>query len=201
MNKELIAQRLAESILGRKDKDLMQDTGGISKGRDREPINHPPREDLKNRYRTKDLSPSDRDTDTDNDADKTKDKDTKTAAFPFFPNLPIPTYSDEVLSALINILADERKISEKAFDLYDSIMAEAKSVIESNDSLIKEFEIGSTRPQLCAEVLYGFMASNGGFENNLINPPIGRVANNANQAGSILSRFPHTLKALVQKAG
>jgi hypothetical protein len=156
---------------------------------------------LKNRYRTKDLTPSDRDTDTDNDADKPKDKDTKTAAFPFFPNLPIPIYSDKVLSALTNILAEERKISEKAFDLYDSIMAEAQVVVESNGDLIKEFEIGSTIPQLCAEVLYGFMASNGGFENNLINPPIGRVANNANQAGSILSRFPHTLKALVQKEG
>jgi len=48
VNKEAIVSRLAESILAakgiqvqRKDKDLMTDTGGTSKGRDREPSKNP----------------------------------------------------------------------------------------------------------------------------------------------------------------
>ncbi len=41
----------------RKDKDLMRDTGGVSKGRDREPEQRPPRDDVKNRYKRKRLTP------------------------------------------------------------------------------------------------------------------------------------------------
>lgn len=41
----------------RKDKDLMQDTGGVSKGRDREPHQKPPRDDVKKRYKEKRLTP------------------------------------------------------------------------------------------------------------------------------------------------
>lgn len=53
----------------RKDKDLMSDTGGGSKGREREPSNKPPREENKKPHRKKDKPAADRDTDTDNDKD------------------------------------------------------------------------------------------------------------------------------------
>jgi hypothetical protein len=53
----------------RKDKDLMSDTGGVSKGREREPSVKPPREENKKPYRTKDKPARDRDKDTDNDKD------------------------------------------------------------------------------------------------------------------------------------
>jgi len=60
---ESIAARVAKRGLQvqRKDKDLMQDTGGISKGRDREPTNKPPRDDVKERYRDKRLTKEQRD--------------------------------------------------------------------------------------------------------------------------------------------
>jgi hypothetical protein len=57
----------------RKDKDLMSDTGGISKGREREPEAKPPRDDMKKPHRTKDTPARDRDPDTHNDPDKRKD--------------------------------------------------------------------------------------------------------------------------------
>jgi len=44
----------------RKDKDLMRDTGGTSKGRLREPEQRPPREDLKDRHRDKRLTPDEK---------------------------------------------------------------------------------------------------------------------------------------------
>jgi hypothetical protein len=53
----------------RKDKDLMSDTGGTSKGREREPSQKPPREEMKKPYRTKDKPAQNRDKDTDNDKD------------------------------------------------------------------------------------------------------------------------------------
>ena len=71
-----IENRVAELFLAtrgqqnqRKDKDLMSDTGGISKGRDREPDMKPPREDMKDNHRTRRKTKSERDTDTDNDKD------------------------------------------------------------------------------------------------------------------------------------
>lgn len=52
----------------RKDKDLMSDTGGISKNRQRDPLQKPPRSDSHNRYRTKDKTPDQRDPDVDKKA-------------------------------------------------------------------------------------------------------------------------------------
>ena len=56
----------------RKDKDLMSDTGGTSKTREREPDKKPPREDMKKPFRKKDKRAPERDTDTDNDKDMKK---------------------------------------------------------------------------------------------------------------------------------
>jgi hypothetical protein len=63
---EGMTDRLVEAV---KDRDLMRDTGGQSKMRDREPHNKPPRDDCKSRYRNKRLTPDERDRDTDNDKD------------------------------------------------------------------------------------------------------------------------------------
>ena len=63
---EGLTDRLVEAV---KDRDLMRDTGGQSKMRDREPHNKPPREDCKNRYKEKRLTPNERDIDTNDDKD------------------------------------------------------------------------------------------------------------------------------------
>ena len=198
MNKEYIAQRLSDSILAargfqvqRKDKDLMTDTGGTSKGRDREPSQKPPREDVKHRDRSKDKPAPDRDKDTDTD------KDMKTAGL-FGLNIPEPTYADKVASALTYILEVERGVSEKSFDAYDAIMDESKAVVEANMDLVSQFGTGNARPQLCAEVLYGVKMA---CDKSLIFSPISRVASNASQATGILAQFPQTFRALVQKEG
>lgn len=80
MNINAIAEKIVRDLVSsrgnqthRKDKDLMQDSGGTSKGRDRETYQKPPRDDVKNRYRTKDKTPAERDPDTDSDPDKRKD--------------------------------------------------------------------------------------------------------------------------------
>ena len=57
----------------RKDKDLMSDTGGISKGRPSEPNERPPRYDLRKPWNKKKKNPSDMDKDTDLDKDLRKD--------------------------------------------------------------------------------------------------------------------------------
>jgi hypothetical protein len=57
----------------RKDKDLMSDTGGSSKRREREPDQKPPRDDVKKRFRTKDKPAETRDEDVDKDKDKVKE--------------------------------------------------------------------------------------------------------------------------------
>jgi hypothetical protein len=73
ISKELM--RIAGELSGssgrqtqRKDKDLMSDTGGISKNRQRDPLQKPPRSDSHNRYRTKDKTPDQRDPDVDKKA-------------------------------------------------------------------------------------------------------------------------------------
>jgi len=75
--KRIVAKVLRWAVRGlqvkRKDKDLMSDTGGASKGRDREPEFKPPRDDVKERYRTKRKTPKDRDLDTEKDPDDRPD--------------------------------------------------------------------------------------------------------------------------------
>jgi len=86
MRMESIVANLVVSLLGsrgnqvnRKDKDLMSDTGGTSKLREREPEQKPPREDMKKPYRTKDRPSEERDRDTDKDSDKKSDPDVRAA--------------------------------------------------------------------------------------------------------------------------
>jgi hypothetical protein len=80
MNINAIAERIVIDLLAsrgnytrRKDKDLISDSGGVSKGRDREPALKPPRDDVKKRYRTKDKPSDIRDLDTDKSLDARRD--------------------------------------------------------------------------------------------------------------------------------
>ncbi|MFH1290246.1 MAG: hypothetical protein ABIH92_02440, partial [Nanoarchaeota archaeon] len=73
-----IADRIASAELWRlavKDKDLIQDTGGKSKGRQIEPKVKPPRDDLKIYWRKRRLKPSEMDLDTQRDPDIDDDPD------------------------------------------------------------------------------------------------------------------------------
>ena len=71
---DIIVDRIVQSSRGnqtrRKDKDLMRDTGGTSKGRDREPHFKPPRDDVKERYRDRRLTPDKLDKDTNENKDR-----------------------------------------------------------------------------------------------------------------------------------
>jgi len=70
----MIADRIVLAARGlqvrRKDKDLMRDTGGTSKNRPRQPLDKPPRDDLRNRLSPKRKPSSDKDKDTDLNPDK-----------------------------------------------------------------------------------------------------------------------------------
>jgi len=76
MSLEAMIERVAKRglQLQRKDKDLMSDTGGVSKGREREPEIRPSREENKRPFRKKDKPAEVRDSDTDNDHDKVESK-------------------------------------------------------------------------------------------------------------------------------
>jgi hypothetical protein len=206
MNREEIIIRVAQSVLAgrglqvrRKDKDLMDDTGGVSKGRNREPSQKPSRDDVKHRGRPKDKPAPDRDGDTDTDRDTTSDKDTRRTGF--FLDIPEPSYADRVKTALVHVFADERGVSEKAFDTYDGLILEAKQTVEGHLDLVNECEREKARPQLCAEILYGTILASGSCKKNSIIHPICRTASNAGRATSILARFPQTFRTLVQREG
>jgi hypothetical protein len=161
VNERAIAERIAARGLqvNRKDKDMMSDTGGTSKGRDKKTPMKPPREDLKNRWRTKDKPLKERERDVDKNPDKGIDKDIR-ASIHTFLNLPEPTYGDSVWGALVNIISEERGISEKAFTDRDAVGLEARQVIAERIDLVDECEREGARPELCAEILYGVIMVN-----------------------------------------
>lgn len=77
----MLSDRVAEEFCAsqgyqtrRKDVDLMTDTSGISKNRQRLPDKNPPRSDSANRYRTKDKPAEERDKDVDNSDVEKKEK-------------------------------------------------------------------------------------------------------------------------------
>ena len=199
-NERAIVERIAARGLqvNRKDKDLMSDTGGSSKGRDKKTQMKPPREDLKNRWRTKDKPSKERENDTDRNPDKGADKDLKACIHPFV-GLPAPSYGDSVVGALINILSEERGISEKAFDLRDSLKKEAKETVLGKSELVDECEREGARPELCAEILYGvivayspdsqFFDIRASFRDTIV------------MAKKELARFPDTFLRLMGKMG
>jgi hypothetical protein len=66
-----IAERIAARgvQMNRKDKDMMSDTGGTSKGKPKEPNMKPPRDDCRKPFRSKNKPADQRDPDTDMDPD------------------------------------------------------------------------------------------------------------------------------------
>ena len=159
MDRDRILAHVVEAIL--KDKDLMQDTGGVSKGRKREPELKPSRTDLEKRYRKRSLKPSERDEDTQEDPDiKTSDENEFQGVL-FSQGLEDlfkpSTYSENVRNSLLNILMHTRGVSEKAFSAMDDLIAETKALWE-NDSEIAEivdrFERQGSREDFCAEYIY-----------------------------------------------
>jgi hypothetical protein len=120
----------------RKDKDTMSDTGGVSKSREREPHQKPPRDDVKERYRTKDKPAPERERDTDKDTDTSRDTDTK----------------------------------------------------GDKDTKIRESRFAAIEERICDKNLI--------FSSNRR-----RKGGNATVANSMLSRFPKTFGALLQKSG
>jgi len=119
VNREAIVESIVRDVVAargqqvrRKDKDLMRDTGGVSKGREREPTSKPPRDDSKSRYRQKKLTPEQQDDDTHNDKDEPIGRKTKRKASNSHPldrteasvipglDLPEQNYHRQVYSAL-----------------------------------------------------------------------------------------------------
>jgi hypothetical protein len=159
---DCMAERVAMGLIGsrgcqtqRKDKDLMSDTGGISKNRQRSPDSKPPRSDSSNRYRTKDKTPDQRDPDVDKKEASVHPMDSKVdGAFGF--GIPENNYHRQVWSALIGIISEIRGTSEKDFAGMDLIMSAAENLVRSplGDELIQAFQTVGARPKMCAEGLY-----------------------------------------------
>ena len=175
----------------RKDKDLMQDTGGITKNRQREPSLKPPRSDSHNRYRTKDKTPEQRDPDVDRVTKEASVHPLDVTVPGAFCQLPEENYHRKVYRNLTNILADVQHVSEKDFAGVERIGQAADGLVRSpkGEEMIQVFlEIGA-RPEMCAEGLYYEMVMKGktasGFES---------------MAQSMLARFPRTLREAVQRA-
>jgi len=154
-----IVARVVESF---KDKDLMRDTGGASKMREREPELRPPREDSKKRYGKRKLKPSERERDT------YEDKDIKTSSVMwsqedkrFTDGLESlfrkRTYSEKVMSNLVDIMMEVRGVSEKSFSEVQKIQDEVRMIFEGNDELrktVKLWEKDRLRPEFCAEGIF-----------------------------------------------
>jgi len=167
-----IAARVAARGLQvrRKDKDLMSDTGGTSKVREREPERKPPRDDMKKPHRTKDKPADERDKDTDNDKDTKldknvlKDKDRKRGSVHpldrkssmWGMDIPEENYYRRVWSSIVHIIANSNGISEKAYDAYHAVMEDAESLLRKAEvmEVVDRFESEQKRPEFCAECVY-----------------------------------------------
>ena len=154
----------------RKDKDLMRDTGGTSKGRDNEPDFKPPRDDVKKRYRDRRKTPDQNDTDTnENNKDRPVKKpsrrpmEKKASVHPLDRTeegawgglaLPEQNFHRKVFGALWCILERAHKISEKDFTRQDWIKAECDRVVRSPEAeeIIQRLE--GRRPEYCAEIIF-----------------------------------------------
>jgi hypothetical protein len=168
-----LAERVVESFVAargvqrhRKDKDLMRDTGGTSKGREREPDQKPPRDDSKERYKDKKLKPEERDKDTQKDPDEPIGRKMKRrgSVHPLdrqvesnwgFP-IEEDNYHRKVFGALWCILENEESISEKDFSGQDWIRTECDRVVRMPEAeeIIQRMEEQGCRPSFCAEAIF-----------------------------------------------
>jgi hypothetical protein len=154
---DYIAKKGRGNQIRRKDKDQMSDNGGISKGRDREPNQKPPRDDVKKRYRRK------RRTEADPDLDR-KDPDTKKGSDVhqldrkrefLGGTVPEDNYYRDVLWSSHNIISSVRGISEKSFGQVRELEAELNEFLRQADvmEIVDRFEGQDSRASFCAEYL------------------------------------------------
>lgn len=156
-----LADRVAASVLAargqqtqRKDKDLMSDTGGVSKNRQRDPELKPPRSDSTNRYRTKDKTPDERDPDVDKKA-SVHPLDEKHLIWGGI-EAPAENYHRRVWGRLVDIMAEAQHVSEKDFAGRDKLHAAAEGLIRSpkGEEMVQVFIGVGARPEMCAEGLF-----------------------------------------------
>ncbi len=177
VNRMLRHARIAENVVRkaargqqvrRKDKDLMRDTDGVSKGRDREPNFKPPRDDMKNRHREKRLDKDQRKDREQDDREVKKPVRRKSGVHPLDRiqkgaweglELPEDNYHRRVFNALWNIIESEKQISEKDFSGQRDIEAQCDEIVRSNEAeeIIARFEHMRCRPDYCAECIYDRM--------------------------------------------
>jgi hypothetical protein len=175
----------------RKDKDLMTDTGGVSKGRRREPEQKPSRSDSIDRYRTKDKTPEERDPDIDVKASmpEVHPLDFNVPGM-FGLMLPEENYHRQVLHSLVNIMADIQKVSEKNFVGMEELQKSADQLIRmpKGEEMIQTFIDVGARPEMCAEGLYFEMVVKG------------KTASFVSMAKSELARSPRTLREAMSRS-
>jgi len=175
MRFEAIADSVARWVVAgrgnqvqRKDKDLMSDTGGISKGRDREPYLKPPRDDVKERYRDKRLNKDQKDEREEDDREVTKTNRRQSSIHPLDRTeqgawagleLPEENYHRKVYRALWGILESENQVSEKDFAGQDEIKTQCEEIVRSPEAeeVIQRFAGNGCRPAYCAECIYDQM--------------------------------------------
>jgi len=78
-------------------------------------------------------------------------------------NFPVPEYKTKVKDSLVNIITNERGISEKSFSDYDSVIKEVGDYFKANDEavrLIDEFKNKNLRPEYAAEALFSKFETN-----------------------------------------
>ena len=170
MDLQAIAERIAArgNQVVRKDKDTMQDTGGSSKGRDREPHKKPPRDDVKNRHREKRKTKGEKDSDTQSDPDMKMGAnenevihplDQKTMLEGWGFEAPVENFYRRVWSCLCNIVAETKRVSEKDFTRRKEIHAEMDQFLRQDEvmDVVDRFDYSQSRPEFCAECLYDRM--------------------------------------------
>ena len=179
----------------RKDKDLMTDTGGISKNRQSEPEFRPSRSDSQNRYRTKDKPSEQRDKDVDapdkdKKASETHPLDRETSGGCGI-TMPENNYHRQVWSRLTQIISDIQHISEKDFAKNDEIHSIVDGLIRSpkGEEMICAFQGVGARPEMCAEGLYFEMIVKGKTASG----------NVESKARSQLASTPKTFREAVQR--
>jgi hypothetical protein len=169
----------------------MVDTGGVSKGRRREPDQKPSRSDSIDRYRTKDKTPEERDPDIDVKASmpEVHPLDFKVRGV-FGLMLPEENYHRQVLFRLVNIMADIQKVSEKNFAGMEELQKSADQLIRmpKGEEMIQTFIDVGARPEMCAEGLYFEMVVKG------------KTANFEAMAKSELARSPRTLREAASRS-
>lgn len=68
--------------------------------------------------------------------------------------IPEENYHRRVWSSLIDIMSEERKISEKDFKRQDELQKEADQLVKSMPNIVDLCIKKGTRPRLCAELVY-----------------------------------------------